>query len=210
MKLHTIIQEFIHSKNISIRELARRSGLSNSYLARIVSGEDTNPSLEAVRKLASAMGMSSKDLFNILDEDQSSSIHDVMKMTTSIPLFENISCGKGLFINEQPEDYIAVPDRFINPNAEYFANIASGDSMTGKDIKDGDVLVFEKTNVLENGQIGSFCVDDENYCKVFRKLPDGTILLESANDQYDPVIVNIHEQCFRIIGKYKFKFSVEQ
>lgn len=57
-----------------------------------------------------------------------------------IPLFENISCGTGLFIDDIPEDYITIPDRYITKGHSYFANAAEGDSMVGKDIKDGDVL----------------------------------------------------------------------
>ena len=83
--------------------------------------------------------------------------------------------------------------------------------MVGKGIKDGDVLVFEKVSHLENGQIGAFCIDNESaYCKIYRCLPNGMIMLESANDKYDPIMVDVANECFRIIGKYKFKFSVEQ
>jgi SOS-response transcriptional repressor LexA len=83
-----------------------------------------------------------------------------------------------LFINDNIEDYIAVPDRYINSNNEYFANIAKGDSMIGKGINDGDTLIFEKTNVLE-----------------------------SANPKYDPIIIDVTNECFRIIGKLVCKFS---
>ena len=83
--------------------------------------------------------------------------------------------------------------------------------MIGKGIKDGDVLVFEKTNIIENGEIGAFCVgESEAVCKTFRKLPSGIILLESANEAYQPIEVDLTDECFRVIGKYKFKFSIEQ
>ena len=83
--------------------------------------------------------------------------------------------------------------------------------MIGKGIKNGDVLVFEKTNIVENGLIGAFGVgESEAVCKTFRKLPNGLIMLESANEKYDPIIVDLTDECFRVIGKYKFKFSVEQ
>ena len=129
-----------------------------------------------------------------------------------IPLFENISCGTGMFIDDIPEDYITIPDRYLTKSRTYFANIAKGDSMLGKGIKEGDVLVFEQTNALDNGQIGSFCLNDKNYCKIFRRLNNGIILLESANDKYEPIIIDIanDDTCFRIIGRYKFKFSKEQ
>lgn len=127
----------------------------------------------------------------------------------SIPLYSSICCGMGLFVEENIEDYIAVPDRYINSNKEYFANIAKGDSMIGKGINDGDTLIFEKTNVLESGQIGSFCINDGNdcVCKIFRRLNNGMIVLESANPKYDPIIIDVTNECFRIIGKLVCKFS---
>ena len=127
----------------------------------------------------------------------------------SIPLYSSICCGMGLFVEEHIEDYIAVPDRYINSNKEYFANIAKGDSMIGKGINDGDTLIFEKTNVLESGQIGSFCINDGNdcVCKIFRRLNNGMIVLESTNPKYDPIIIDVTNECFRVIGKLVCKFS---
>ena len=43
--------------------------------------------------------------------------------------------------------------------------------MIGKGITDGDVLVFEEAQTLENGQIGAFCINDDNaVCKIFREI----------------------------------------
>ena len=121
----------------------------------------------------------------------------------NIALYTQICCGNGLFIDDYIEDYIAIPDRYIKKGREYFANVASGDSMIGKSINDGDVLVFEKTNVLSNGDIGSFCIGDDYVCKIFRQLNNGLIILESANDKYEPIEIDLADesQCFRIIGK---------
>lgn len=83
--------------------------------------------------------------------------------------------------------------------------------MIGKGIKEHDVLIFEKTCHLENGEIGSFCIDEnEAVCKIYRRLSNGIILLESANEKYPPIEVDVTNECFKIIGKYKFKFSIEQ
>ena len=209
MKLGEIIKNYISEHDISVREFARKSNLSNTYISNIVNGADKNPSLDVLGKIAKAMGLSSQQLFDCLDGDQTFVINQ--KSIQRIPLYTSISCGTGLFVDDQVEDYIAVPDKFIKPGHDYFANTASGDSMIGKGIKEGDVLVFEKTNIIGNGEIGAFCVgESEAVCKTFRKLPSGMILLESANDAYQPIEVDLTNECFRVIGKYKFKFSVEQ
>lgn len=209
MKLGEIIKNYISEHDISVREFARKSNLSNTYISNIVNGSDKNPSLDVLGKIAKAMGLSSQQLFDCLDGEQSFAINQ--KAIQRIPLYTSISCGTGLFVDDQVEDYIAIPDKYIKPGRDYFANTTSGDSMIGKGIKEGDVLVFEKTNIIENGEIGAFCVgDSEAVCKTFRKLPSGMILLESANEAYQPIEVDLTDECFRVIGKYKFKFSVEQ
>lgn len=209
MKLGEIIKSYISEHDISVREFARKSNLSNTYISNIVNGSDKNPSLDVLGKIAKAMGLSSQQLFDCLDGEQAFAINQ--KAIQRIPLYTSISCGTGLFVDDQVEDYIAVPDKFIKPGHDYFANTASGDSMIGKGIKEGDVLVFEKTNIIENGEIGAFCVgESEAVCKTFRKLPSGMILLESANEAYQPIEVDLTDECFRVIGKYKFKFSIEQ
>lgn len=209
MKLGEIIKSYISERDISVREFARKSNLSNTYISNIVNGSDKNPSLDVLGKIAKAMGLSSQQLFDCLDGEQAFAINQ--KAIQRIPLYTSISCGTGLFVDDQVEDYIAIPDKYIKPGRDYFANTASGDSMIGKGIKEGDVLVFEKTNIIENGEIGAFCVgESEAVCKTFRKLPSGIILLESANEAYQPIEVDITDECFRVIGKYKFKFSIEQ
>ena len=209
MKIEDIIKSYITEHHISVREFSRLSGLSNTYISNIINGADANPSLNAMQKIAKAMGINSQTLFDMLDGEQ---VFSIKKEGIKIPLYSFISCGTGLFIDDNIEDYIVVPNKYIRPGKEYYANTARGDSMVGKGIKDGDVLVFEKTNVLNNGEIGSFCIDEnEAVCKVFRQLSNGIILLESANEKYSPIEVDVTDnQCFRIIGRYKFKFSLEQ
>lgn len=210
MKLNEIIQEYLRETDISIREFSKRTTLSNSYIAKIVNGTNNNPSLDALNQIANAMGLQKTELFNSLDDDQVFKIEQ-SKKTINIPLYSSISCGTGIFIDDNIEDYISVPDKYINRNKQYFANTANGDSMIGRGIKNGDILVFEKTNILENGEVGSFCVDSNDaVCKIFRRLSNGIILLESANEKYDPIEIDVTNECFRIIGRYKFKLSIEQ
>ncbi len=210
MKIGEIIKSYIKEHNISVREFARQANLSNTYISNLVNGSDKNPSLEAISKIASAMNISSQELFDNCDGDQAFSINRKLK-NNDIPLYSAISCGTGIFVDDDVEEYITIPDKFLRRGKEYFAVTAVGDSMIGKGIKSGDIIVFEKTAVIENGEIGSFCIDENcAVCKVFRRLSNGIILLESANEKYAPIEVDVNNECFKIIGRYKFKFSVEQ
>ena len=120
-----------------------------------------------------------------------------------IPLFDGLSCGTGAFVDEQAMDYITIPSTMLKPNREYFANYASGDSMIGQNIQDGDLMIFERCSQIENGQIGSFILDgEEATCKIFKRdRKTGLILLLPANNAYDPIPIQRDNHQFRIVGK---------
>nr|DAI77086.1 MAG TPA: LexA repressor [Caudoviricetes sp.] len=201
------IKKAIEKSGYSFVELEKRTGVSKSALQRYSQGVTTKVPVDVVNAIGDATGIS--PFYLIGWGDDPNYYPDSNSRKNSIPLYSSLCCGKGLFINDNIEDYIAVPDRYINSNKEYFANIAKGDSMIGKGINEGDTLIFEKTNVLESGQIGSFCINDGNdcVCKTFRKLNNGMIVLESANPKYDPIIIDVTNECFRVIGKLICKFS---
>lgn len=179
--------------NLTQEELAKKMGYSSRVsINKIELGRPVSQKI--IARLAETLDVSIPYLMG-WDEEE--------KPLNKIPFYSELCCGTGLFVDDQIEDYIVIPDKMTKKGHEYFANFASGDSMIGKGIKDGDIIIFEKTNILENGDIGSFCIDDGNcVCKIFRKLPNGMIILESANDKYDPIPVDVTNECFRIIGKY--------
>ena len=183
---------------LTLDDLADRLGTTKQTVFKYENDIVTNIPSDKIEALASILHTSPAYLMG-WEEKQNIKVHQ----NIDIPLYSEICCGHGLFVDEQIEDYIAIPDRYIKKGREYFANIAKGDSMIGKSIDDGDVLVFEKTNVLENGDIGSFCIGEDYVCKVFRKLNNGLIILESANDKYDPIEIDLADesQCFRVVGR---------
>lgn len=199
-----IIKKLRKNYKMTLDDLAERLNTTRQTIFKYENDIVTNIPSDKIELLASTFNVSPAYIMGWEDD----SIEDpYIKINPSnvieIPLYSSISCGKGLFVDENIDDYIAVPNRFIKPNKKYFANYASGDSMIGKGILNGDVLVFEEAPVLDNGQIGAFCInDDEAVCKIFRKLSNGIILLESANSNYPPIEIDImRDNCFRVIGK---------
>ncbi|RKJ17687.1 LexA family transcriptional repressor, partial [Butyricicoccus sp. 1XD8-22] len=86
-------------------------------------------------------------------------------------------------------------------NGEYFYVRASGDSMIGARIHDGDVLLMRKQEMVENGEIAAVCVDDEVVLKRVFKSGE-SFVLQSENPNYPPRIFNPGtDMNIRIIGK---------
>ena len=98
---------------------------------------------------------------------------------------------------------VAVPSKGLNPNLEYFAQIADGESMKDAGIGDGDLLVFERVDKVDNGVIGCFCIDlNKAMCKKYKE-QDGMIILMPMNNEYDPKFIDPLNSHFRCLGKLK-------
>lgn len=127
---------------------------------------------------------------------------------SAIPVYSDISCGTGTWVDEVPEDYVGIPTPMLNQSSGYFSNRATGDSME-PGIHPGDYLVFEVCPEVPSGQIGAFSLNDRFYCKRFKRLPDGSPWLFSDNDRYDPIPIRPADT-FRTLGIYKIKVSKAQ
>lgn len=217
MKLGAIIRDYRESHKLSLNAMATRSGLSKPYIAILenernpISDKPVKPSLDTIQKLAKAMGISTDDLISLMGDDLVS-FETQPEETVSVdlphsepvielPIYEALSCGTGLFVDDQITGKISLPLSMLpNKRAEYFVQRASGDSMIDAGIDSGDLLIFKKQNTIENGQIGCFCIDDGTAtCKKFSQA-GGSVFLLPANDKYQPIPIEPENQCFRVIG----------
>ena len=118
----------------------------------------------------------------------------------NINQLEYISCGCGTFNEGSIVGVLSLPAEMFKPSSEYFAITAQGDSMINAGIEDGDILIFEVTNIPLENKIGAFCLENEYaICKKY-KSTDGQIFLLSANDNYAPILIDPMDECFRCVG----------
>ena len=204
--MYEIFEKLLKERGITAYRVSKDTGIPTSSLTDWKK-KRSKPKFKNMKILA--------DYFNVpisylLGEENEKVIDKPEKKEHQIqmPLFARLSCGTGGFVDEDIIEYISLPDTILKPNKEYSANYAKGDSMIDAGINDGDLLVFEKTNILENGNIGAFCVDNEEaVCKRFRKSEQGLIMLLPANEKYDPIIVDVENTCIRIVGKLALVIS---
>lgn len=196
-----------------IKQLREKRGLNQEELGEIVGVSDKTVSSWEINRTEPKMGIVQQlaDFFNVTtdylikgntadDED----LYQQLDMSyIKVPLYAPISCGNGAFVDDNILDYVAVPDDGLNPHREYFAQIADGDSMIEVGIDSGDIIVFEKSNTIDNGKIGCFCIDDNvATCKKFKR-GDSFIQLIPANKNYDPIVIDLNNNNFRVIGILK-------
>ena len=119
-----------------------------------------------------------------------------------LPIVGTISCGNGVIAYEDIEGYEEVPRSWLN-GGEYFFLRAKGDSMINARIMDGDLLMIRRQDDVENGEIAAVLIDGEAVLKRVYK-NNGTIILQSENPKYQPIILTEGDmKNIRIIGKLK-------
>lgn len=212
MDLTNIINDYINEHNISVREFSRRTGLSNSYISRIVNGQDNNPSLEAIKKIAKALNISSIQLFDMLDDNTSihikgiSNIHPIDKQR--VPMLGEVACGKPIQCIEDRESYVLAGTEIDCD----FCLTCRGDSMINARIHDGDIVFVKKMDMVENGDIAVVVIEDEATLKRFFYYPQkGLLVLKPENPKYEDLMYAKDElNQIHVLGKaIAFQSDVE-
>lgn len=186
-------------------DLGRKLGVGGATISSWEIGR-TEPNMGCVQQLADLFNVTTDTLiYGAVGDDPDARMYTSANINfINIPLYAPICCGDGLFVDDQIEGMIAVPsDGLSLPPENYFAQRAKGVSMKDAGIADGDILVFEKTNVPESGMIGCFCIDEnEAMCKKYKEA-GGLITLLAMNADYDPIIVDPTRAHFSCIGRLK-------
>lgn len=197
MKTSEIIRFLRKKSGLSQEELGLIIGVKKSAIAKYEHGRVENLKRSTIEKLALYFNVSPSYILGIEEtEDVSLSVAELI---TTLKVYAPLSCGAGMFVEDNVVTTISIPSSMLPKNKKnLFAQYAHGDSMIGKNIEDGDLLVFSKEQ-CSNGDIGCFCIDDNiATCKTLRIIGE-QIMLMPANDKYEPIIVN--PENFRCVGK---------
>lgn len=186
---------------LTLEDVGNYVGVGKSTVRKWETGAIKDMKRSQIAKYAEILRISPAVILGIDDTNVTVSLpHE--EPVRDILIYGALSCGTGLFVEDEVIGHVSIPLAMLpSKSAEYFAQYASGDSMEGVGIFDGDLLVFEKTAALDNGQIGCFCIDENvATCKKFSRI-GGSVMLMPANDKYQPIIISPENECFRILGR---------
>jgi len=107
-----------------------------------------------------------------------------------VPLLGRVAAGNPLEPVEVPES-VALPEELLG-RGETFALRVQGDSMVGDGILDGDVVVVESRNAVENGATVVALVRGEATLKRFFR-ERGRVRLMPANERVAPIVAPAEE-----------------
>lgn len=132
---------------------------------------------------------------------QESNVFPLADEAVPIPVVGKISAGLPILATENIGRYEFAPSSMIKQGFTYFYLVVSGDSMNRK-FNDGDIVLVQQQEDLENDEIGVFLIGDEATVKRYKREDDRIVLYPmSTNPEHDPQIYNPKEKSIKIIGK---------
>lgn len=119
----------------------------------------------------------------------------------NIPVVGKVAAGSPIFAEENIEDFFPIPVSYLKNNDAFMLRIY-GNSMTGAGINNKDLVLVNKQNFAENGDIVVALLEDEATCKRFFN-KDGKIILKPENDDYNEIIPKEVIILGKVIGLFR-------
>ncbi|MBR2744909.1 MAG: helix-turn-helix domain-containing protein [Clostridia bacterium] len=188
---------------LSQSEFANKIGLTQQSIS-LYEKEDRKPSQDVLEALADFFHVSIDYLLGKTNTRnvQESNVMPMPDMPIKVPVIGKISAGLPLLAEENLEGYEFAPSSLIKDGFEYFYLKVSGDSMNLK-FNDGDIVLVQKQDDLENDEIGVILVDSQDATVKKYKYENNLVILSpmSNNPVHVVQIYNPKDISIKIIGK---------
>ena len=187
-------------KRLTLEELATALGTSRQTIYKYENGIITNSPTEKIELLADLLGVTPAVLMGWGTDIKSYADIGVMPISTKkLPILGSIACGEPIYASEEHESYAAADEKI---DADFCLR-ASGDSMIGARIFDGDVVFIRAQDAVDNGEIAAVIINDEATLKRVYYYPnEEKLVLSPENPRYAPLVyVKDELDRIKIIGK---------
>jgi repressor LexA len=120
-----------------------------------------------------------------------------------VPLLGKVTAGSPIEAIERPNEFFSLPAYLIPNKKEVFTLDVSGESMINAGIYDGDIVIVQRQNTANNGEIVvAMTEENEVTLKRFYKEKDH-IRLQPENDLLSPIILPNVSILGKAIGLYR-------
>lgn len=183
-------------------ELGLKLGLQASAIAKYENGRVKNMKRSVIANMAKVLECSPAYLMGLEDEETFISLQNIYPIELKrFPLVGKIACGKPKYANEDRESYIMAG---TDIKADFCLK-ASGDSMVGARILDGDIVFIRKQEMVNNGEIAAVVVNNDNEAtlkRLFYYKEKSLLILKAENPTYEDLIFQGEElNEVHILGK---------
>ena len=189
-------------RKIKKKDLAEMAGVSKATIMKYEKGIVSNMKRSSIEKLAEYFNVSPTYLLGLQEAKPANLLKDLL----IIPVVGQIRAGEPILAEENIEDNFFISCSMYNlhsPDGLFFLKVI-GDSMNNI-IPNGGYALIRQQDTAENGDIVVAIVngDNEATLKRFKQIDDMFVMLEpdSSSNEYQPLIINLKETEFKIIGK---------
>lgn len=124
----------------------------------------------------------------------------------ALPLYGRIAAGTPVEALRDHTSFVDVPVNLLGPGDHYALEV-DGDSMIDAGILDGDTVIIQRADSVENGSIAVALVDNEEATLKRIRRKGGAIALEPANTNYEirifpPERVKIQGRLIGLLRRY--------
>ncbi|MCY6354175.1 transcriptional repressor LexA [Clostridium sp. ZS2-4] len=130
-------------------------------------------------------------------KDENDSINYSEADLRAVAVYGNIAAGYPIYMNEEIEGKLSLPQEWFNSSEEYFVLKVKGDSMIDTGINNGDYVLIKAQNTAENRDIVAAADGESATLKRFTQMGD-TVILMPENKNYEPIMLKSDE--VRIMG----------
>lgn len=191
------IKELRIANDMTLEQVADIVGVGKSTVRKWETGMIANMRRDKIAALAKALHTTPEYLMGWSTDIEVSNLFKIQ--TKKFRLLGNIACGEPIFANEEMELYV---EAGANIDADFCLK-ASGDSMIGARIHDGDIVFIRQQDMVEDGEIAAVLIEDEATLKrVYYDREAGILQLFAENPQYKTMRYSGEElDHIRILGK---------
>ena len=192
------LKEFRREKKLTLDEVAAALNTSKQTIHRYENGIINNIPHEKIKRLAEVLGRTPSELMG-WDEGSYQYKNISTIKTKKLPIIGTISCGEPIYAEEEYGNFVSISSD-IDAS---FCLRASGDSMIGARIYDGDLVFIREQDSVDNGEIAAVIINDEATLKRVYYYPDeAKIILSPENPKYAPLVYIKEElNSIKILGK---------
>ena len=172
MEVYNFITEYIETNNYppSIREICQKLSIKS-----------TSTASSYIEKLKEQGLLNNSPL-----KKRAISLANGKKSFKNIPLVGTVTAGLPIFAVENLEGYCPLPSDF-NTSTDSFALRVKGDSMIDAGICDKDIIIVNRQDYANNGEIVVALIDDSATVKTYYK-KKGKHILHPENPKYEDII----------------------
>ena len=192
------IRTFRKERGYTLESLAAAIGTSKQTVQRYETGVISNIPTDKIKMMASVLGVAPSEL---MGWSSFSAAHEniIPIAPKRLPIIGTISCGEPIYAEEEYGEYVETSN---NIDASFCLR-ASGDSMIGARIYDGDLVFIREQDSVDNGDIAAVIINDEATLKRVYYYPDESkIVLTPENPRFAPLVYTKDElNSIKILGK---------